>query len=609
MPLMSMSGCLTLDRISVNPGTSFELRFVMDVFALFAARITDALKALYPQVSEELLSRLVVEPPRDPAHGDLSTNAAMLVSKPLGKNPRDVATALVERFQGNPEITSVEIAGPGFINFRLATPIWHQVLRAIAEQGGDYGRSNIGKGEAVNVEFVSTNPTGPMHVGHTRGAVFGDTLAALMTYSGFKVTREYYINDAGSQINTLAASTLLRYREALGETITIPEGLYPGDYLIPVGVALQAEFGDALLAMPEAEALLIVKDRVLAAMMELIKADLSLLGVKHDLFFSERQLHGPNGDIALTLEWLRQQGMVYEGRLEAPKGKTPEEWEDREQTLFRATDYGDDTDRALVKSDGSYTYFAADIAYHRNKFLRGFTHMVIVLGADHSGYIKRLQAAVKAVSHGAADIDVRICQLVRLMKNGEPFKMSKRSGDLVTLADVVDEVGADAVRFMLQFRRNDAAMDFDFALVKEQTRDNPVFYVQYAHARTYSIFRNAAKELPGMDITTSALKRADVRRITTPAELDLVRVLAAWPRTVAAAAVAHEPHRVAFYVHDLAAAFHAFWAKGNEDVQLRFVNQDDPTLTLARLALVDAVRQVIVNALGILGVSAPEELS
>ncbi|MEO5808457.1 arginine--tRNA ligase [Devosia sp.] len=581
----------------------------MDVFALFSARITNALKVLYPQVSDELLSRLVVEPPRDPAHGDLSTNAAMLVSKPLGKNPRDVATALVDVFKNDPDVVSVEIAGPGFINFRLANSIWHQVLRTIAEQGADFGKSNLGGGEAVNIEYVSANPTGPMHVGHTRGAVFGDTLAALMAYSGFDVTREYYINDAGSQINTLAGSTLLRYREALGETIEIPSGFYPGDYLVPVGQALKEEFGDSLLGRPDSEVLPIVKDRVLAAMLELIKADLAKLKIHHDFFFSERQLHGPGGDIELTLAWLREQGMVYQGRLEPPKGQLPEDWEDREQTLFRATDYGDDTDRALIKSDGSYTYFAADIAYHRNKFLRGFNHMAIVLGADHSGYIKRLQAAVKAVSRGAAEIDVRICQLVRLMRNGEPFKMSKRSGDLVTLADVVEEVGADAVRFMLCYRKNDASMDFDFALVKEQTRDNPVFYVQYAHARTYSIFRNAEKELPALDFGPNALKSAEFERIVTSAELDLVRVLAAWPRTVAAAAVAHEPHRVAFYVHELAAAFHGFWAKGKDDPQLRFVNQSDPKLTLARLALVDAVRQVIVNALGILGVSAPEELS
>ncbi len=388
----------------------------MNVFALFDTRVADALKALYPSITEDVLARAVVEPPRDAGHGDLSSNAAMVVAKPLGKNPREVATALAEHFKDDPDVLSVEVAGPGFLNFRLATPVWHKVLAAVGAQGEAFGKSDIGKGERVNVEYVSANPTGPMHVGHTRGAVFGDALASLMAYSGYDVTREYYINDAGSQIETLARSTLLRYREALGETIEIPPGFYPGDYLIPVGQALKAEFGTSLLDKPEAEALALVKDRVLAAMMDLVRADLARLNVHHDVFFSERQLHGQGGDIDATLEWLRSQDMVYQGRLEPPKGKTPEDWEDREQTLFRATNYGDDVDRALVKSDGSYTYFAADIAYHRNKYLRGFKHMVNVLGADHSGYVKRLQAAVKAVSHGEAEIDVRICQLVRLLE-------------------------------------------------------------------------------------------------------------------------------------------------------------------------------------------------
>jgi len=581
----------------------------MDIFALFSARVANAMQVLFPEAGPDLVARIVVEPPRDSAHGDLSTNAAMVVAKPLGKNPRDVANALVEHFRNDADVVSVEVAGPGFINFRLAAPIWHQVLRSIATLGADYGRSTLGQGEPVNIEYVSANPTGPMHVGHTRGAVFGDTLASLMAFSGYEVTREYYINDTGGQTITLGRSALLRYREALGETIDIPPGFYPGDYLIPVGQELAAEHGRSLLDLPEEEAALIAREKALVAMMVLIKADLAKLKIHHDVFFSERTLHGAGGDIELTLAWLREMGMIYQGRLEAPKGKTPDEWEDREQTLFRATDYGDDTDRALVKSDGTYTYFAADIAYHRNKFLRGFKHMINVLGADHSGYVKRLQAATKAVSLNAADMDVRICQLVRLLKNGEPFKMSKRSGDMVTLADVVDEVGADATRFMLMYRRNDAPMDFDFALVKEQTKDNPVFYVQYAHARTHSIFKTAARDMPGLDVSREALAAAEVELILSAAELDLVRVLAAWPRTVTAAAVAHEPHRIAFYVHELAAAFHGFWAKGKDDPQLRFVNAEDPKLTLARLALVDAVRQVILNALAILGVSAPEELS
>lgn len=581
----------------------------MDIFALFTARVTEALLADHPELGADLLSRVVVEPPRDASHGDLSTNAAMVVAKPLGRNPREVAAALAERFKTDSDVTSVEVAGPGFINFRLATPILHKVLKAVGEQKEAFGKSDLGKGERVNVEYVSANPTGPMHVGHTRGAVFGDALASLMAYSGYDVTREYYINDTGGQTLILGESALLRYREALGETIEIPPGFYPGDYLIPVGQALAAEHGASLLDKPEREAVLIAREAALAAMMELIKADLAQLNIHHDVFFSERTLHGQGGDIQTTLDWLREEGMVYEGRLDPPKGKAPEEWEDREQTLFRAKDYGDDTDRALIKSDGSYTYFAADIAYHRNKYLRGFKHMVNVLGADHSGYVKRLSAAVKAVSHGEADIDVRICQLVRLLKNGEPFKMSKRSGDLVTLADVVEEVGADATRFMLLFRRNDASMDFDFALVREQTRDNPVFYVQYAYARACSIFRTAGRDMPELDISAPALAAAEVELLTSQADLELIRLLASWPRTVSAAAVAHEPHRIAFYVHDLAAAFHGFWAKGKDDHSLRFVNAEDPKLTLARLALVDAVRQVIRNGLGILGVSAPEELS
>jgi arginyl-tRNA synthetase len=581
----------------------------MDVFAIFTDRVAVALQQLYPELPAELLGRFVVEPPRDPGHGDLSTNAAMVVAKPLSRPPREIAAALVGELSSDPDVAAIEVAGPGFINFRLNTPIWRGVLASIGSEGADYGRIDLGHGAAVNVEYVSANPTGPMHVGHTRGAVFGDALASLLAFTGYAVTREYYINDAGSQVDTLARSAFLRYRRALGETIEIPKGFYPGDYLIPVGQALAAEFGGALLDQDEAEWLPAVKERTLAAMLALIKADLAKLNIHHDVFFSERTLHGPGGDIETTLAWLRDEGMVYEGRLEPPKGKTPDDWEDREQTLFRATRFGDDVDRPLVKSDGSYTYFAADIAYHRNKFLRGFRHMINVLGADHSGYIKRLEAAVKAVSLGEAEIDVRICQLVRLMRNGEPFKMSKRSGDLVTLADVVEEVGPDATRFMLLYRRNDAAMDFDFALVKEQTRDNPVFYVQYAHARACSVFRIAARDLTGADLSEAALGAADLGLLGDPAELDLIRILAQWPRTVAAAAAAHEPHRIAFYLYEAAAAFHAFWAKGKEEPSLRFVNADAPTLTLARLVLVSAVRRVLLNGLALLGVSAPEELS
>lgn len=583
----------------------------MDIFALFEGRVADALSASFPELADnrELLARVVVEPPRDAAHGDLSTNAAMVVAKPLGKNPREVATALVAHFAKDADVAGVDVAGPGFINFRLNASVWQEVLASIGNLKADFGRADVGKGEKVNVEYVSANPTGPMHVGHTRGAVYGDALASLLAYAGYDVTKEYYINDAGSQVDTLARSAFLRYREALGETIEIPSGFYPGDYLVPVGRALVEEFGNSLLGQPEATWLAPVKQHVLAAMMELIKSDLKKLNIEHDVFFSEKTLHGAGGDIEETLAWLRAKGLVYEGRLEPPKGKTPEDWEDREQTLFRATEFGDDVDRALVKSDGSYTYFAADIAYHRNKVMRGFTTLIDVLGADHAGYATRIEAAVKAVSDGTASADVRFCQLVKLLRNGEPVKMSKRSGDLVTLADVVEEVGVDATRFMLLFRRPDASIDFDFALVKEQTRDNPVFYVQYAHARTWSIFRNAARDLPDLDISDSALRMADLKLIATPEELELVRMIGSWPRQVAAAARAHEPHRLAFYLHELAALFHAFWAKGKENPDLRFVNQESPKLTLARLALVDGVRQVLGNGLELLGVSAPQELS
>jgi arginyl-tRNA synthetase len=581
----------------------------MDIFADFAARVAAQLKALYPEASDELIARAVVEPPRDAGHGDLSSNAAMVVAKPLGKNPREIATALVEHFKTDPDVESVEVAGPGFLNFRLEEPVWHRVLKSVDLLGEGFGKTDLGRGEKVNVEYVSANPTGPMHVGHTRGAVFGDALASLLAYVGYDVTREYYINDAGGQIDVLAQSAFLRYREALGETIEIPSGLYPGDYLKPVGEHLADVFGRELLAVPETEWMPKVKDLTLKMMLDLIKTDLANLGVEHDVFFSERTLHGQGGDIDLTLAWLREQGLVYQGRLDRPKGQIDDDYEDREQTLFRATNYGDDVDRPLVKSDGSYTYFAADIAYHRNKYLRGFKHMINVLGADHSGYVKRLQAAVKAVSGGEAEIDVKIMQLVRLLRNGEPFKMSKRSGDFIQLSDVVEEVGVDATRFMLLSRRNEQAMDFDFALVKEQTRDNPVFYVQYAHARTCSVFRTAESELPALDLSADELSRAPLELLVSPADVELMKAVAQWPRTVTAAALAHEPHRIAFYLYELAAAFHAFWAKGNQDRALRFVNPEDLKLTVARLALVGAVRQVLVNGLTVLGVSAPDELS
>ncbi|WP_127143490.1 arginine--tRNA ligase [Pelagibacterium montanilacus] len=583
----------------------------MDIFALFQGRVTDALKAAYPQLSgmDDVLGRVVVEPPRDPAHGDISSNAAMVVAKPLGINPREVAARLADHFGADADVETVSVAGPGFLNFRLQDALWHEVIGQVFVRGGDFGRTDFGQGEKVNVEYVSANPTGPMHVGHTRGAVYGDALAALLAYTGHDVTREYYINDAGSQVDTLARSAFLRYREALGEVIEIPAGLYPGDYLVPVGQGLAERFGPVLLDQPEEQWLGTVKDIVLEQMMDLVRADLRKLNIEHDVFFSERTLHGPGGDIEETLDWLRTRDLVYEGRLDPPKGKLPDDWEDREQTLFRATAFGDDTDRALVKSDGSYTYFAADIAYHRNKVKRGFSTIIDVLGADHSGYAARIKAAVSAVSEGRVQTDVQFCQLVKLMRNGEPVKMSKRSGELVTLAEVVEEVGVDATRFMLLFRRNDAPLDFDFALVREQTKDNPVFYVQYAHARTCSVFKNAERDMPSLDISTEALAGADLSQLSGPEERQLLRMVAIWPRQIDAAARAHEPHRVAFYLHELAAQFHSFWARGKDDPALRFVNQNDPTVTSARLAMVLSVRQVLANGLSLLGVTAPTELS
>jgi arginyl-tRNA synthetase len=485
----------------------------------------------------------------------------------------------------------------------------------VLREGNAYGQSAIGAGEKVNVEYVSANPTGPMHVGHCRGAVFGDALASLLQLAGFTVTREYYINDAGAQVDVLARSAFLRYREALGEDIgDIPEGLYPGDYLKPVGQALAAEYGQTLLAMREADWLPLVRAKAIAMMMETIKGDLAALNIRHDVFFSERSLVASgNNRVAETIDFLRAKGDIYEGRLPPPKGAPVDDYEDREQTLFRATAYGDDVDRPLLKSDGSYTYFASDIAYHKNKFDRGFRNLVDVWGADHGGYIKRVEAAIKAVTSGQAALDVKIVQLVRLLRNGEPVKMSKRSGDFVTLREVVDEVGKDAVRFMMLYRKNDAVLDFDLAKVIEQSRDNPVFYVQYGHARGHSIFRTAREEvlknLPEEEGARLAyLAAAAVERLTDPAELSLLRKLAVYPRTVEAAAAAHEPHRIAFYLYDLASEFHALWTKGRDLPYLRFIINNDADMTTARLAMVQGVVTVLASGLGVLGVSAPDEM-
>ncbi len=585
----------------------------MNIFHDFTNRVKNAAEAVVSQQNNSAdsgLDRVQVEPPRDASHGDLSTNVAMLLAKPLGLKPRDLATQIAVKLAGDPDVDAAEVAGPGFINLRLRPGYWHGALGAMIAAGADYGRSTIGGARKVNVEFVSANPTGPMHVGHTRGAVFGDALASLLAFAGFSVTREYYINDAGAQVDVLARSAFLRYREALGQDIgTIPEGLYPGDYLIPVGEMLMRRFGDALLTQAEDVRLPLVRDATVTAMMDLIRADLAEVGIRHDVFFSERSLNdGTRDRVAAAIDWLAGKGLIYEGRLPPPKGQLPEDWEDREQTLFRATEFGDDVDRPLKKSDGGYTYFASDIAYHYDKFLRGFGDMIDVWGADHGGYVKRMQAAVKAITGGEGSIDIKICQLVRLLRAGEPVKMSKRSGEFVTLRDVVEEVGRDPIRFMMIFRKNDAPLDFDFEKVTEQSKDNPVFYVQYAHARTCSVFRQAEIELGPVAGDPAALATAPLERLTDSGEMALIRHLAEYPRVVEAAAAAHEPHRVAFYLYDLASAFHAHWNRGKELPQLRFINPAERDMTLARLALIHATKLVLSSGLAILGVSAPDEM-
>jgi arginyl-tRNA synthetase len=587
-----------------------------NIFALVLDKVRAANLAL---VAEGVLpegldqSRVLVEPPREATHGDMATNSAMVLAKDSGKKPRELAEALAGKLRHDDLIAKVEVAGPGFINLTLKPAAWRGALRAVLRAGAEYGRSTLGRGGRVNVEYVSANPTGPMHVGHCRGAVFGDALANLLVATGFDVTREYYVNDAGAQVDALARSAYLRYREALGESIEIPEGLYPGDYLKPLGAALAAEYGPSLLNFPESRWLPLVRDRAIALMMEAIRHDLATLNVRHDVFYSERSLiEGPRDLVAATISELRQQGYVYEGRLPPPKGAPIEDWEDREQTLFRSTLFGDDVDRPLKKSDGSYTYFASDIAYHKSKLDRGFRDMIDVWGADHGGYVKRMQAAVKATSGGEARLDVKVIQLVKLLRAGQPIKMSKRSGDLVTLAEVVGEVGRDAVRFMMLYRKNDAVLDFDLAKVIEQSRDNPVFYVQYGHARGQSVFRNAASLLTDLpaDGRARAAMLADVPldRLDDPGELALMRRLALYPRLIEAAAAAHEPHRISFYLYDLASEFHAQWNRGNDAPYLRFIIPNDPQMTKARLALVQGVVTVLASGLGLLGVGAPDEM-
>lgn len=577
----------------------------MNLFAHFQHIVRAEIEALTRsgKLPEGLdLSRVMVEPPRDSAHGDLATNVAMVLAKSAGMQPRAIAQLVADRLAADPDIQSTDIAGPGFINIRLKPSFWPKLLTAALALGDKYGRSTIGTGDKVNVEYVSANPTGPLHVGHCRGAVFGDALAELLSRAGYEVAREYYVNDAGAQVDVLARSAYLRYREALGEDIgEIPSGLYPGDYLKPVGQALAYDHDKALLDMPEEAWLPIVRDRAVAMMMVLVREDLATLNIRQEVFVSEKSLH-TSGEVDRTVEDLRARDLIYEGRLPPPKGELPEDWEDREQTLFRATQFGDDIDRPLIKSDGSYTYFASDIAYSRHKILRGFSELVYVLGADHAGYVKRLEAIGAAnAGNRKVEVIVRLCQLVKLFRDGEPVRMSKRAGEFVTLREVVEEVGADVVRFMMLYRKNEAPLDFDFKKVTEQSKDNPVFYVQYAHARICSVFRNAG------ELAESGAE-PDFSRLVDEAELQLVRRIGEYPRLVEAAATAHEPHRLAFYLYDLASDFHALWNKGKESPQLRFILGSDMQTSLARLALLRVIRYVLANGLGILGVKPVEEM-
>jgi len=581
------------------------------LFATMLASVQAATAAVLGSGAD--VSRIVVEPPRDPTHGDMATNAAMVLAKDAGKKPRELAESIAAKLRSDGKVASVDIAGPGFINLTLKPTVWSEELRLVLEAGRDYGRSDMGKGEKVNVEYVSANPTGPMHVGHGRGAVFGDALANLLAFTGHKVTREYYINDAGAQVDVLARSAYLRYREALGENIAIPEGLYPGEYLKSVGKDLAQAHGPSLKDKPEAEWLPIVRTRAIDMMMAEIRNDLQALGIVQDEFFSEWSLIGKGADrVAETINWLKGKGHVYEGRLPPPKSGAVEDWEDREQTLFRSTTFGDDVDRPLKKSDGSYTYFATDIAYHKSKLDRGFRDLIDVWGADHGGYVKRMQAAVKALSGAKADLDVKLVQLVRLLRAGEPVKMSKRAGEFVTLREVVNEVGRDAVRFDMLYRKNDAVLDFDLAKVIEHSRDNPVFYVQYGHARGQSVFRNARGEMPDLPTDPSAraayLRKAPLEKLTDTGEVSLLRRIALFPRLVEAAAAAHEPHRIAFYLYELASEFHAHWTKGNDLPNLRFIIQNDREQTAARLALVEGITTILASGLALLGVSAPDEM-
>ena len=575
----------------------------MNLFADIRSLVIDSLTIL---TAEGVLpsgldfSAVTVEPPRDAAHGDMATNAAMVLSKPAKANPRAIAEALAVRLTADPRIVTAEVAGPGFLNLRLDPSVWTGVVTAALVQDTDYGRSSLGQGKKVNVEYVSANPTGPLHVGHTRGAVFGDALASLLAYAGYDVTREYYINDGGAQVDVLARSVYLRYLEACGQQVEFPDGTYPGHYLVAVGEALRMAHGDALVGLPEEEWLEDLRDFSTDAMMHMIRADLASLGVEMDVFYSEKSLYG-TGKIEAALSALDAKGLIYRGVLEPPKGKTPEDWEPREQTLFRSTAHGDDVDRPVQKSDGGWTYFAPDIAYHYDKVQRGFDMLIDVFGADHGGYVKRMKAAVSALSDGQVPLDIKLCQLVRLFKDGEPFKMSKRAGNFVTLSDLVELVGPDVTRFVMLTRKNDAPLDFDFTKVLEQSKDNPVFYVQYANARINSVLRKAAEA--GMDVLDQ-----NAPNLQDDAEYAVARKLAEWPRLVEIAARTNEPHRIAFYLYELASDFHGLWNKGNDKPELRFLQEGNVAASAGKIALIRAVAVVISAGLGILGVVPAEEM-
>lgn len=577
----------------------------MNLFADIRATIIDCLDAL---TNDGFLptgldfGNVTVDPPRDATHGDMATNAAMVLAKTVGLKPRVIAEALAEKLVEDDRISSVEIAGPGFLNLVLDAGVWAGVVNAVLLDD-NFGKSNLGAGKKMNVEYISANPTGPLHVGHTRGAVFGDALASLLAYAGFDVTREYYINDGGAQVDVLARSVYLRYLEAHGQAVTFEDGTYPGEYLIKAGEDLKVKVGDAYVGQGEDVWLDEVRAFGTDAMMALIREDLDALGIKMDVFYSEKSLYG-TGRIEAAIEDLKNKGLIYKGTLQPPKGKLPEDWEPREQTLFKSTDFGDDVDRPIQKSDGAWTYFAPDIAYHYDKIYRGFDALIDVFGADHGGYVKRMKAAVAALSNNVVPLDVKLTQLVKLYKNGEPFKMSKRAGTFIMLRDLVAEVGPDVTRFHMLTRKNDAPLDFDFDKVTEQSKDNPVFYVQYASARVHSVIRKAVE----MGIDVSDLSCADLSLATHTAELAMAAKLAEWPRLVEIAAKGHEPHRIAFYLYDLASELHGLWNRGNDDASLRFLQADNIPATQAKIALIKAVSVVISHGLGILGVTPVEEM-